>query len=747
MAVAALPSAQPKSGVPIKFGRFKRFHPRLNMMRIRILHALYRGGNHLLADDDVMNVVFGKIGDESDLIYNERRRRAFYENLMALVVNQISAGLAQDPCRLAQNKTGDAEAIEQPDEYWSELMENATVMDDDGSEQRSFDQILRDTCVEALVCGWAWAQVDLPAPDPDVEPPRSAAEEEEQDALRAYVITWPTDTVTDWEESRGKLVWLRTYECITSSPTPDAPRWPDRGGVRVHRWTIWTANDWTRYEVQETEEKPLSAWNDETPVTPCANGDHSFERVPWIRFDLCTPGTYLHVGDLVESLCRSYFNRTNGESWQWTQTCFQQLYEFLAPEMAGIDTPISQAQQDPGRATRQRRAPGVVHVRGENDKAMFVAPDQSGADSGQQATQNLRDAILRMTAQMALAQDTSGAMLRRSADSKQQDSVPTEIILGAVGKRLLIAAKQLVRLLALGRAGDLTPEEPPDLQGYERFDLDDASSLIQDSVLLAQVEIPSARYKIEAAFRVAVAHLGDNADPEVLAEIRDQLESAITQDQIENPPMPPGFGDDEETDPDEDDDSDSDGPPTPPPPPPPNVSAGAMQKVPGGKGAVAKKPDPAPGHQEKSWSCGPRAVVDALAVLGIDVEESRVRALSDADKDGTDEKQLIDALTYLGASTEIYNAGSHDQSWNRLLESVGEDGHPCIICCDNWDHWCTVIGVTGGLVVMQDPSNEKDNVAVNGVHVLNKAQLAKRWRCRGAEKSFYMIIVSRSATK
>ncbi len=333
---------------PMKFGRLKQNHPRLSLSKIRVLHALYRGGTHLLGDDAVMDVVFGKIGDENDTVYGERKRRAFYENLFAMVVNQISAGLAQDPCRLAQNKTGladdkssktkkpvidvvdpndgeddgDTESPPSPfppkkvatlaapviDEYWAKLMKNATVRDEDGSQERSFDQVMRDICVEALVCGWSWFQVDLPRPDPDM-PRNTLGEQEEAGDLRAYIATWPTDAITDWEEVNGKTLWLRTYECLNHSLTPDAPRWPAKGGKRIHRWTIWDEAGWQRYDITEDQDNPLTKWTDDQDVPPAEGGTHTFERIPWIRFDLCTPGTYLHVGDLIESLCRTYFNR------------------------------------------------------------------------------------------------------------------------------------------------------------------------------------------------------------------------------------------------------------------------------------------------------------------------------------------------------------------------------------------------------------------------------------------------------
>lgn len=505
----------------IKYARLCATHPRLDPMRIRTLKAMYRGGQHLLSDRAVMDQVLGRIGDESDAIYNERMKRAFYENLFAMVINQTSAGLAQDPCRLAHADETATGKVEPPKPYWLDLMRNATCVDEDGGDERAWDQVVRDIGVEALVCGWSWAQVDLPAPDPDAPPPTSLADQEAQGQLEAYVVPWPTQAVTDWSETKGKLNWVRTYECILPDVDPSKPR-----NTKVHRWTIWDAVGWTRYEWLEAKDTPLP--NGDVEMPPKEEGPHTFGRVPWVRFDVCQQGAYLHIGDLLESLCRQYFTRSNGEAWQWTQNSFQQLYEFLAPEIGGVDAPVSQAQSNPSRAKKPRRAPGVVHERGNEDRAEFVGPNMTGADIGRLATQDLRDAILRVVAQMALSQDTSGAMLRRSADSKQQDGVAQEILLGSIGKRLLTFARQISRLLALA-IGDT---DPPALEGYERFNVSDVDDVINQSLLVETVDIPSATYKIEEKYRTAVTHLGDGISNEIKAKIRDELEKAITQDQI-----------------------------------------------------------------------------------------------------------------------------------------------------------------------------------------------------------------------
>lgn len=597
-AVSSGPGIAPANGVAgIQYKRLKETHPRLDLNRIRILKAMYKGGRHLLNDHQILESVFPKYTHEQPAVYVERKARAFYENVFAMVINQISAGLAQDPLHIhvetetvqkssddeAKKLLADAESElndtlgpeedtdveEDPDEdtepdpddpdedqepdeeeepdvpvtadivkevevdpYWTDLMKNATALSDDGSNYRSFDQVARDQVVEALVTGWAWTQADLPRED-DMPPPTSYKEQEEAGGLRAYVVPWATECVTDWAENNGHLLWVRTYTC--EIPADDYTRSRD---TKVHCWTIWTNTDWFKYVWEETKDHPLPG---DQEIIPLADqGSHSFGRVPWTRLDVCATngGAHLHVGDIIESLCRQYFNRQNSEAFQWTQFNYQQLYEFLGPEVAGIDTMVSEAQQDSQRAKRTR-SPGQVHVRGAEDRAEFVGPDMAGANIGRDAMQDLRDAILRVVAQMALAQDTSGAMLRRSADSKRQDSVAQEIILGAIGKKAVTMGNNIMELLANGRQDS---EPPPEVVGYEHFNVSDAESIINMSVLVEGIHIPSATYQVEQKYALAITHLGDNVSAETKAKIKTELLQSITQDQMTAPPPMPGGG-------------------------------------------------------------------------------------------------------------------------------------------------------------------------------------------------------------
>jgi hypothetical protein len=493
--------------------QLRAVHHRLDLRRVQMLSALYRGGKHVLEDAEVLNRVFPKYGYETAAVYDERCRRAFYENVFQLVINMIAAGLAQDPIHFEEEPT---------DDYWKDLITNATALSDDGSSTRTFDQVVRDVIVEALVCGWSWCQTDMPR-QPE-QAPASRADQQRAGLDRAYLISWPTSHVTDWgRDQQGTLVWLKTYSHQHDTPRADSPK-----DAVIHTWTVWDADGWTQYVVRVDKNNPMPG--DKTLIPVADSGKHSFGRCPWVMFDVShSGGSTLWLGDVIESLCRNYFNRQNGEAFQWTQYNYQQLYEFLGPEVAGVDTVISDAQQDPSRASR-RRAPGQVHVRGSDDRAEFVGPNMAGAEVGRNALKDLRDAILRIVAMMALAQDTSGAMLRRSGDSKRQDSLAQEIFLGAIGKRGVVAANKLRELLALGRGED--PDDVPALVGYARFSVSDADSVINQSVLVEGIDIPSATYQREQKYQLAITHLGDNVSSDVKAAIREELEQAITQDAV-----------------------------------------------------------------------------------------------------------------------------------------------------------------------------------------------------------------------
>ncbi len=165
-------------------------------------------------------------------------------------------------------------------------------------------------------------------------------------------------------------------------------------------------------------------------------------------------------------------------------------------------------------------------------------------------------------------------------------------------------------------------------------------------------------------------------------------------------------------------------PPAPPVPPVPNLDARLVT--------------PAPGHQEKPYSCGAAALVNVCTALGMDVTEAKVRELAGTNETGTGEQGIIDAAHALGLVEKVRTTGAASRSWTQLRADLVA-GHPCILCVDQWDHWVALIGLMGDRVILQDSTNTAENIQMNGIHLMTQSELIDRWQYRGEEKSLYSI--------
>jgi len=145
------------------------------------------------------------------------------------------------------------------------------------------------------------------------------------------------------------------------------------------------------------------------------------------------------------------------------------------------------------------------------------------------------------------------------------------------------------------------------------------------------------------------------------------------------------------------------------------------------------------GHaQERAWSCGPGALVNALAILGLDISEREVRAMADTSfVDGTDEHGLLDAIESLGFTAEVIWTSGRAGAWSRLVSHL-QMGHPALLCVDQWDHWVAITGTDDGETVMMiDPAEEPPHE-----EVISFADLMRRWRFPDEDRPYYAIVVS-----
>jgi hypothetical protein len=503
--------------VPVKYGLLKAKHPQYCEQYWHDLRALYAGGREMLCDDAVMERLFPKHDGETADSYAERRRRAFYVNHLGTLIDLIVAGLSTDPARI------EAKDGKKPDEWWKEFSKD--VSPPRGITQ-TFNSLMSELMRTALLLGRSWALIDLPRM---ATAATSLADQQATGALDAYAAEVRPESVLDWEcDESGELTLAVHFQSQRVRKNIQSVR-----NVQREIYTVYTRDSWTRYVVDRTDGQPGKG-NDDL-IEPQEHGDHTFGEVPLLMHEF--PAA-LWLGNKVYALAADYMNKSCGLSFSEFRSLNQQLYEFLGPEMPGIDTPISSAQQDSGRARKRRSGLGIVQERGADDRAEFIGPSTAGYTHALESLKQREDSIYSTTYQAALSQDTSGAMIRRSAESKSMDAQSTSIVLEAIGEKECDFANRIIERVALAR-GD---EPVYECCGLEEFEVGELSSYIDTAVAVDSMDIPSATYQIARKRRLAIADLGDDATPEVIAAIDNELKQAITQDQLTSvsafPPQP-----------------------------------------------------------------------------------------------------------------------------------------------------------------------------------------------------------------
>ena len=132
-------------------------------------------------------------------------------------------------------------------------------------------------------------------------------------------------------------------------------------------------------------------------------------------------------------------------------------------------------------------------------------------------------------------------------------------------------------------------------------------------------------------------------------------------------------------------------------------------------------------YQSLSYSCGPAAIINALRCFGIKKTEKQILKISNtSNKIGTSEENMVNALTILGFHVIKHEQERLGKAWKWLCNQLS-NGRPVIISINNWAHYVTAIGIIGDRIILFDPYGLGEIANENGVFVLNKKQLKKKW--------------------
>jgi ABC-type bacteriocin/lantibiotic exporter with double-glycine peptidase domain len=126
--------------------------------------------------------------------------------------------------------------------------------------------------------------------------------------------------------------------------------------------------------------------------------------------------------------------------------------------------------------------------------------------------------------------------------------------------------------------------------------------------------------------------------------------------------------------------------------------------------------------QSNRSACGPAALHNALASLGIDRSEDELIKLAGQTPNGTNATGLIRAAKSIpGADPRPVRWKDEDEAGIALWYYISERGRPLILCVDAFDHWVACTGHLGTRFAVIDSA---DNALVL---YYTHTELIKRW--------------------
>jgi hypothetical protein len=126
-------------------------------------------------------------------------------------------------------------------------------------------------------------------------------------------------------------------------------------------------------------------------------------------------------------------------------------------------------------------------------------------------------------------------------------------------------------------------------------------------------------------------------------------------------------------------------------------------------------------RQPNDFSCGPYALKHALTMLGITADPVRLAKLAKVHWwSGSDEVRLARAARAHDCSMPLVRRYDADEARRAMVKTLRE-GHPLLLCVDDWEHWITVVHHSKGRFVVLD--SEQSPVVI----VLDWKALRERW--------------------
>jgi hypothetical protein len=524
---------------PIPYKVLKQTHPEYDGSRMQQIEDLYEGGWAIMRK---AGTYLPKLALEAVEQYDTRCSTSSYQPYFGQILDQFVADLFTQPLSVLPSGDKDDPTTpgDAPDAFYTEL---AKDMDGEGT---GLEELSCDVLTTALKHRRAYVMVD--APKVDGPAPASKAEEDASGANRFYAYEVPPAQVIDWkiDKATGVFAWVMLATREQDRETPLG----SRDTIR-ETFTIWTANDggnasWVRYDVAYDPKEPPDP---DKLIQAAADGDTSFKSIPLLILELPKG---LWVGNKIGPQALEHWRRRSALIGAENRSCVAIPYVLLGPEMPAMGESNSEAAENPNRGqdpVKQFEKRGFIAL-GHQDKLEFAEPKGHAYEIIDKQCEGLKEAMFSVNHQMAASIKPTGAALGRSGLSKQKDEDKTSKVLGALGRIVRAFVTDVYDAISQARGNDVVWVA----HGLDTYEHDDREQVLEESLQLQAVNIPSATFRKEHAKRVA-GKLVPNLPPATVATINDEIDSGVDDDEemrdlkkdaekdsIINPPEPAPAG-------------------------------------------------------------------------------------------------------------------------------------------------------------------------------------------------------------
>lgn len=362
-------------------------------------------------------------------------------------------------------------------------------------ESTGYNAGFRRRALVAAVFGWFPMVVDKPATPSDA---RNAAEAGNLDPYATLML--PCQLLDYLTDEFGQLVWAKT--CLT---VKKRERW-DSDEVETKRYTIWTREDFTVYEV--TGEV----------VNKTAEGKHPFLQVPIVFWRADTSVEDPVKADSINADVAMESRRLFNILSELDEHIRSQVFALLVmPSLGAAPEKIEVGTTN-----------GIQIGAEQKNVPFYLSPDASVAAT-------LENAITRTIVEiyrMARVEYTKASGANSSAQSKAEEFEQTNLAIADFAASLAVADRETLILVGRGLGIDEKELQRIECVAHENYGTDDLNEEIDQIVTVLTVRMLGQTFRKELLVRFAQRML-PNMSAETRKTIEDEINAAVKKDEQE----------------------------------------------------------------------------------------------------------------------------------------------------------------------------------------------------------------------